>query len=489
MAFHFGAIYYFSLSFLCSFQNHEIKHVTRDYSRTRRISTQLQFFPLFFLTNIWLFFPNQSSFRLDTQELYTVFFLGVCNWIIVRSLFGASRVEGTRLKDYGIFLLGYAGLLLSKEPNIAIGLWLLSFLSASFIRQRGWKWLGGVPLILIFLHTLLKIHIAQKTTGVGYGQTFTPSLFVENSMKMVSGLFQFETSFIVGDVLGILFILSPCIVIFRIIKKRIDGEFFFILLLLGEFGSLFIFLACTWSTGCPRYWYPLIPLLTTLSAYSSKYIVDFVLGRSKILQYITMLAQIVFLAYFVAVNYHHFLWLTVSHLKIRHIDMELISEVDYLADKGKCIQIERGNDFRFELLLHYYHGFRPRYYQDRGYEVRDNRSITDFSEYSSPPRRSVPVCEPKKPYYVVEVERLPDLRPYMIFDDRGNGSNLLSYTRRIASFLQQGEPYLFHDCGISSPDTYRWIIYSKPPRTTNSVAQLASPPSVFDLTSPENKTH
>lgn len=473
LAFHFGAIYYFSLSFLCfsKIMKKEARYSgIIGHSLTSRISTIL---PLALLTHIWLFFPNQPVVRLGSQELYTVFFLSVCNYMIARALSGT----GGKLKDYSIFLLSYAGLLLCKEPNIAIGLWLLSFLAISFLWKdsffcwRRQSWLGGVPLILIFLHTFLKIYNAWKITGVGYGQAFSPSLLVENSMHIVLGLFQLETSLLVGGVFGISFILSLCIVIFRIIKKENRRENFFILLLLGEFGSLFIFLSCTWRTACPRYWYPLIPILTTLVAFTFKYIVDFVLGRSKIIKRITILTltPIVFLAFFVAVNYHHFLWLTVSHLSTRHIDMKLISEIDLLTDKGKCIQIERGDSFRFELLLYYYHEFRPLYNKDRAYQVRDNRPTTDFLTYSSPPRRSVPACEPEKPYYVVEIEELPTLRPYMIFDNRGNDSNLLSWTSRIGSFLQQQEPYLLNDCGISSPDTYQWIIYSKPPGTTSSV--------------------
>ena len=462
---YFGAIYASTAAFLCLFLQSGNYEQSVEKDRIRIRSTAHLTLPIVVLIGIWLFFPNNPAVRPGPQEVYTVFFLSVCNYMIARALVRDGE-KRTTFKDYCIFCLSFSGLCWSKEVNIAPALCIGLFYGTLLLRQ-GWV-LRSVPLALVFSWTLLKVYLASTITGSGYEQTLTVDMFIQNLMKLFQSLFLLKTSYLITNVFLIFIVLSLLHAVVRTAKKgRLDRQSSFVFLILGEGGSMYLILCISWdATGGLRYWYPLIPILTTLLAISSKFLLDVASGYSKAFIYASTLFQISFVLYFVSINYYNFLYQAAVNLKTYQIDKLFIFEVDRLASGGHCVQVERADEFRVEMLLKYFHEFRPRYYEDKGYEVRDGRSPDEVQKltYSAPLRRSVPPCQPDRPYYVVEPWDLPASDVHAVFDARGNHYKLLSWSRRIASALQQAPPYLWQDSGTFDLSHYRWIIYRKLPK-------------------------
>ena len=462
---YFGAIYASTAAFLCLFLQSGIMNNQSRKIGIRICSAAHLTLPIVVLIGIWLFFPNNPAVRPGPQEVYTVFFLSVCNYMIACALVRDGE-RRTTFKDYCIFCLSFSGLCWSKEVNIAPALCIGLFYGTLLLRQG--QVLRSVPLALVFSWTLLKVYLASTITGIGYEQTTTADMFIQNSVNLFQHLFLLETSYQITSVFLIFIVLSLSYAVVKIAKKRrLDRQSSFVFLLLGEGGSMYLMLCCTWNaTNALRYWYPLIPILTMLFAIGSKFFLDVARGYSKAFIYASTLFQISFVLYFVSINYYNFLWQAAVYIRTYQIDKSFILEVDRLASEGHCVQVERKGEFRVEMLLNYFHEFRPRYYEDKGYEVRDGRSPDEVQKltYSSPLRRSVPPCQPDRPYQVVEYQDLPDLDVHAVFDDRGNDYKLLSWSSKIARALQQAPPYLRQDAGTFDLSHYRWIIYRKLPK-------------------------
>ena len=128
-----------------------------------RQSPAFRLIPLALLVYLWLFFPNSPASRLAPQEVYSVLFLGLCTWMVALMLLGKDDGRGptATLKIHGLFFLGFLGLALSKETNIAVMAWMLAFYCVLlFVREAPGKSGGGwkcIPLILVFLHLLVKV--------------------------------------------------------------------------------------------------------------------------------------------------------------------------------------------------------------------------------------------------------------------------------------------------------------------------------------------
>ena len=85
-------------------------------------SNLLQMVPVVLLAYVWLFLPNPIFTLFEGIDVNTVFFMGVSNY--AAALMMTARGEQSKA-HHALFCLGFLGLLLSKESNIALALWLL----------------------------------------------------------------------------------------------------------------------------------------------------------------------------------------------------------------------------------------------------------------------------------------------------------------------------------------------------------------------------
>ena len=448
-AMHLGAVAAFAAAFLC-FQR---RNRDSDSAPSNRV---IRLLPLTTLVYLWLFFPNQPAAKLSPQEVQTVFFLAICAWTTALTLtHGNPQSRRSALLIYATFCIGFCGLVWTKETNIAAALWLLvSYYAllpiAALRRQDGsrisavralkgigiWKALGGLPLIAVFLHTLIKVYVISQVDD--YGRTpLRPELIADNAAWIAEGLFQVHTSLIITAGLALLSAALLLFVAVNIAKKRFSDELVFTLFLLGIFASLYLIL-CASPYQALRYWYVLIPVFTALLAFSAKFILEFAAGFHSARAFthprnLAAYALTGFIAFFVCCNYYNFLYQTaVQHIS-RHNEANLISEMTRLLAQERHVQIlDISPGYTYELAI-YFHEFLPRFYGE-SYAVR-----------SDPPQ------EAGQPYHIVRhidtVSRLPKIE---------QNYRPLAYARRIANSLQSGGAHHAIDGGAGIA---LWQIY------------------------------
>ena len=99
----------------------------------------------------------------------------------------------------GLFFLGFLGLSMSKETNIAVMSWILAFYLYHVLflwKRASWDVIVGVLLFLIFAHMFFKVYIVHQVQGYGYSTLeLTPEGFILNSKATLRGLFQVYTIF------------------------------------------------------------------------------------------------------------------------------------------------------------------------------------------------------------------------------------------------------------------------------------------------------
>ena len=452
-AMHLGAVAAFAAAFRC-FQRRNRRNRAGESAASNRI---IRLLPLTALIYLWVFFPNQPAAKLSPQEAHTVFFLGICVWMTALTLLRQGKPQSRRaaLLIYAAFCVGFCGLAWTKETNIPAALWLLvSYyalpMAAALRRQDGsrisairalkgigvWKALGGLPLIAVFLHTLVKVYIISQVDGYGRAP-LTPELLASNAAWIAEGLFQVHTSLIITAGLALL---SAALLLFvgvNIAKKRFSDELVFTLFLLGLFASLYLIL-CASPYQALRYWYILIPVFAALLAFSTKFILEFAaqLNFERISarpRNLAAYALTAFIAFFVCCNYYNFLYqAAVQHIS-RHNEANALAEIARLHDEGNYIQISDISwGYTYELTV-YFHGYLPWFY-GREYNVR-----------SEPPQ------EAGLPHYIVRhfntVSRLPETE---------QNYRPLAYARRIADLLQAGSAYIALDGGAGIA---LWQIY------------------------------
>ena len=274
---HFAAVSVFSAAFL-SF-------------RRARLSLTSELIPLAILVYIWIFFPNSPASRLAPQEVYTVFFLALSNWMMALMLMGRDSGRGVfaKIRIHSLFFLSFLGLALSKETNIAVMAWILAFYYVMlFWKRASWGVLAGIPFLLTFLHMLIKVSQAR-----GYGPTERDAItsFYYNSRELLIGLSQIQTSLVISVGFMTLCGLLLYYVVTRGSERRFDAEFFFLIFLLGQAASIFLILAASWGVTL-RYWYVLIPIYTSLMAFSCKYILEAIKCRRRLVRHIVIAVTI-----------------------------------------------------------------------------------------------------------------------------------------------------------------------------------------------------
>ena len=452
--FHFGAVFCFAAAFWRSHQA----------GRRREISAAagpawhyLPLLPLALLVYICLFFPNAPAARLAPQEVYTVFFLGLCNWMAALLLTADRDSGGGRIRwwqsprlPYALFVLGYLGLAMSKEVNIAAALVLLVGGYALVLVRYGLAGralLSGLPLLLIFGLALLNIYAAAQAGGVNHA--LTPELFRQNAGQIYAGLLQTETSWLIAAGFILLLAALAAAVIGKIIRRRWDAELGFILLLLGQGLALSLLLSASYGVAL-RYWSILIPILAVLLALGAGQLLRRMAARSPALAGGMGAALAAFILFFTAANYYDFLSQTIVQHSTRQVEAAAIAAAAEWHDAGEYVHINifggRGVHLREEprKLLGLYPAFAERFHNRR------------YAFHREPP------MDPAQPWYSVVWHFPPDILPTAFTRRTHENYPPLPYARRLAAWLQGQPPHQSQDDGAFRLGEYRISLFRRP---------------------------
>ena len=454
-AMNFGAVAAFAAALLC-FQRRNGRNENGDSAPPNRI---IRLLPLAALVYLWIFFPNQPAATLGPQEVQTVFFLAICVWMTALTLTRQDKPQSRRdaLLIYAAFCIGFCGLAWSKETNLIAELWLLiSYYALPIIaalrRQPGprisavsalksvgiWRALGGLPLIAVFLHTLIIVYLIAPVEGYGRAP-LTPELLISNAAWLAETLFQIKTSLIIAAGLALLSAALLLFVAVNIAKKRFTDEIIFTLFLLGIFASLYLALCTSWTQAL-RYSYILIPAFTALMAFSVKFILEFTarFNLNDRPRNLTAFALTAFIAFFVCCNYYNFLYQTVVQHIARHNDANVLAEITRLLEQGQYIQVSDARYVHAKELITYFHEFLPLFY-GRKYDV-----------HTQPPQ------EAGRPHYIVRHTKVENFRTPNRLPDVEQSYRPLAYAYRLADLLQTDGAYRIWDSGTNIS---LWQIY------------------------------
>ena len=420
-------------------------------------SAFLRLLPRALLVWLWVFFPNQPAARLGPQEVNTVFFMGLCTWMTARLLVrrdrdGGEEKLGSARLTHGLFVLGFFGLVWSKETNLGVALWMLIFHCAPLLRGMDrWRIASGLAVTAVFAHTARAV--SRLLDGQGYGTApVTPTLFMDNAGWIAAGLFQVATSPVVAAGLVVLSALLPVFVAARAgLRMRFSSELLFVVFLLGQFASLYLSICTSW-VQTPRYWYSLVPVFTALLAFSAKFLLEFLAQPARAAarpaprllraQLPAACALAGFVVFFIGCNYSNALYQIVVQHRARHIEKALLAEVTRLLDRGAHVRVLNFDrlDEPTKSIVGYYSDFLPRFHgrEDDIYDLHI--------------RVGRPVEGPR--YGVTHTGDLPP--SHELADDY----RLLSYARDAAAFLQRGGPYWTQDWGVARR---RWYVASTEP--------------------------
>ena len=429
--FHFAAVFAFSAAFLAF--------------PVEKQNPTFRFIPLALLVYLWLFFPNSPASRLAPQEVYSVFFLGLCTWMVALILLKRDDSPTATLGIHGVFFLGFLGLALSKETNIALMAWMLVFYPVLLLARRPPRvLLICIPLVLIFLHLFIKVLNAP-----GYGPTERENYVYWHSREILVGLFQFHTSLLLLALFTVLCILLLWNVFARVFKGRWDPELWFIVFLLGLAASMFAIVVVSWGVAL-RYWYVLIPIFALLMAYSCKYVLEYASHRPRLVWRLAPAMFVLFIAYFVGANYYNAMWQTVVQHDVRTIESRLIAEVTQLHDQGHHVYISESRDEHVFNLVRYFHGFAPRFLDKTYPRIATTQAAPESQLYYTVTlhRRSIAATEAESP---VECATITSI----VAQSEQRDSSLAYH---IASVLQAGTPHRSRDAGVAWPTSYHWAI-------------------------------
>ena len=437
----------------------------------------LQIVPPALLAYLWLFFPNVPTVRIEAVEVHTIFFLGLCNWAAAAVL--AAEKNRPALGWHTLFCLGYLGLLLSKEVNVAPALWLLACWWALAIARgpTAGKLLVGVALTLALVVAVHRVGVTLETAELrqAYFVSSSPVLdrFPQNATVILQGLFQYYTSADITVAFVFLLLALAGLAVARFARRGFDGELAFVLLLFGELASMFFMLCLLY--GMPnRYWSVLVPCLAALLAFAAKFLLV-AAKRRKALANTAAVALAAFIAFFVLANYHNFLYQIVVQHSARNVDDLVIAEVAQLLNSGKYVQANPNGLPLEEMKILRQMGRRyERHWPNSPY---GKRSI-----------HGVPPKDPRQPYLLLDLGRQPALAGNIHARFAGRSDyGLLDYAAKAAHFLQGAAPHVSLDSGLRELGKYHWTIFAMPHNADDSLHQLTAQAgelvaqSVFDL--------
>lgn len=385
--------------------------------------------------------------------------------MLARTLSREGRPAGRRseLLTYGLFFLGYCGVAWNKETNIAPLLGLLAAYYAvilwerygrrgagaappggeapgAFRRAMVWKFLGGLPLALVFIHTLVNVYTSASLLTYGTA-SITPELLAANAGWLLAQLFQAETSLLITAGLALLFLFLLGWVGVLAGRRQWDGELVFVVILLGLFASMYLIFCTSWLQVL-RYWHPLLPLFAILLAFAAKFALAGAAGRPPLrfrgyscpLRPAVALLLAGFILFFVAGNYYNFLYQTVAQHYLRSVEAQTLAEITRLQERGQYVRVITDGTEPTGSIPIYFDYVLPRFY-GRGRPI-----------YQNPPE------DAGRPYYIVNHTLAPEHPAWT------ESYRPLAYARSLAAALQFGPPYRLLDAGVAI--TSVWRIYA-----------------------------
>lgn len=392
----------------------------RAFSRSSDAQTPYQVIPVAVLAYIWLLFPNSAFVLIEAVEVYTVFFLSICNYAAALML---TRRGAT---GHALFLFGFAGLLLSKETNVAVGLWLLASYWALAIRNRQFTALviAGI-LASALLFVVWRIAIVLEVVAAQGGAYYIPETpladrFPANVRTIIKGIFQIEV-FVPMMAALCLPLLAPVLAW----RENVGRELAFAVLLLGEFVSLFIVLTLQHSMEL-RYYGVLVPLLATLLALAASRLLSAVKWHKELAR-ATAICVAIIVGLFVSANYYNFLYQFITQHSARNVDKALTAEVASLLDEGEYVAIfrsERGEQVRALIRSYAHQKYWPGSTEGEGI-------------HNTPP------SDPERPYYVIDImggSPPSNARIHAYLAGRTE-YGILDYAAKLSGFLQGRSPY------------------------------------------------
>ena len=443
----FGAIALFTAAYM---RISSLPHTAN--ASHQRPAEFLQIIPPALLVYSWFSFPSTVIVRIECVELYTVFFLGLCNYAAAVTL--TTERGQSAARHHALFCLGFLGLVFSKEVNVAPALWLLACYWAFTIAKgvSAKRLLAGSTMTLALGFTIYRVsETLQRAAERGDYFAHTKPIFdriTENAANILQQVFQWETSVAITAFFAFLLTVLVVAVVAKLAKREFNGELAFILLLVGEFISMFLVLLIQFDITI-RYPSILTPCLAALAAFSAKFLLEAAMRR-KVLANCTALACAIFMALFVSANYYSFLYQVVVYHNNRNLDDSLISEVAKLLNNGQYIKAH-SNDLDYE---HVHHLNKKFYY----------RKYWPNSPYGFPAINGKPPKNARQPYYLLDILGQPGLvsldTHFALYGRTDYG--VLDWPLKTASIVQGGSPYIRLDWGVSHVWDYRWVMHAVP---------------------------
>ena len=415
--------------------------------------------PVALLAYFWLLFPTSTTVRIENVELYTMFFLGVCNFAAALMLTAPRVTRGkATVRHHALFLFGFLGLVFSKEVNIAPAIWLVIGY-VGFVTARGmlgrWLLVGSTSLTMVLALAVAAYAVydaldkaQQYGTYYGFTEPFL-GRFTDNAAEILRGLFQWETSALITMVL----VLAPLGLLIawagRVARHGLDAEGAFILLVLGEWVAMFLVLGAQWGMA-PRYWSVLIPGLATLLAFAAKFAFTAAQGRRARANAVAV-GCVAFIAFFAAANYHSFLHQVLVQHSARNLDDRLLARAAALLNAGEYLQ-GRPSKRDYEQVREQFNS------------VWNHRQHWPDSPYGVNSLHQGPPEDPRKPYYILDFLGRPglvSLEPHTAWAGRSD-YDVLRLPRMVATLAQGGPPHVDIDVGMLELGDYRWAIHAVP---------------------------
>ncbi|MCX7918589.1 MAG: hypothetical protein N3A72_03055 [bacterium] len=407
--------------------------------------------PVLTFSFIFFFFPNNPEARLAPVELHTGLFLAIINYAIA-ILIVQSNGEFSSTSRLNLFLIyiSYFGLSIVKEINIILlFIFLLIFIILESNHSSKKYLFRLLPLILVLLYTFFRVKLAFQ--GGGYGvPTITLKLLVSNGWWLVRSILLLDTQII----LSIAFLLLGLVRLGYLRKGiyiwgRIYGKTqtiaksnTFFLILIIEFIGLYCILCTSWEQAL-RYWYPVVPLLAIILAFSTIPIWAHAKNNRRFGMVIVG-GVVLFLFFFLVVNYHNFLYQFLVQYNARTIEKRLLTELDQKLSTGAVVVVKQVEEYEQKIML-YFNEFLPYYYK------RNNPVLIDW------PSNYIGV---KKIYYVSREPNLFGLTLETTFT-RIEEYPCLTWSGKLAALLQgKKTPYQSIDAGAQPIDGYSWYLYS-----------------------------
>ena len=443
---HFGAVAFFIAAFMRFYGSSTIAGAP-----SQKTAGLLRIVPVTLLAYLWLLFPNLPTVRLGAIEPFSILFLALCNYAAALML--TAKKGKPAPGHYAFFLFSFLGLMLWKEVNIAPAFWLLMCYWAWAIASRASvrKVLMGVALSLSFFFAIWRISVAWETAesvNVYYApMAFNLQDFTDNAHKILQGVFQWETSIVLTAAFVFLLVVLIIGGGYKLARHGLNGELAFILLLLGEFMS--VFLAAATSFGVTlRYWSVLVPCFATLLAFAAKFLLQAVVCHKKVPPppNCAALALGIFIAFFVSANYYNFLYQAIVQHSARNLDALVIAELAPLLNSGQYVHANP-YDWNFEEM-------------GELNSLHTHKSHWPLSPYGSHSIHRAPPKNPQQPHYFLDIAGPPDFPGS--FHARLVGRtdyDILGYAAKVAELVQGGAPHASLDWGMHKLGWYRWDIH------------------------------